>query len=195
MNAKLTELFGGKGRSELLRLLFLSPTRVFSTRELATQAHIDVGNATRWLNRWSNLGILRKSIEGRNVLYQVADDPMLKGLTEVFMFGDSLFTDLQAVLPATVTTAAVFGSVARGKEHAASDVDVLVLGPGLSSLKINAALRPVGRAHHREIHATVYTEDEFQQMIRNGNDFAQNVLAQKAIILKGALPHAAPQTQ
>jgi predicted nucleotidyltransferase len=84
----------------------------------------------------------------------------------------------------------VFGSVARGEERATSDIDVLVLGDELSALKVNARLRPVGRKHSREIHASVFSRTEFEQMLVDGNDFARNVVNQKVIPLKGVFAYA-----
>ncbi|MBP0619097.1 nucleotidyltransferase domain-containing protein [Cupriavidus consociatus] len=85
--------------------------------------------------------------------------------------------------------AAIFGSVARGEEKAESDLDVLVLGEELSSIRINALLKAVGRKHGRDIHASVFSRSEFEEMLAGGNSFAVGVMQQPMILLKGELAH------
>src|SRR3954469_3347893 len=53
----------------------------------------------------------------------------------------------------------VYGSVASAKEHAASDIDLMVIGDvGLAEL--TPALRKVERSLGRELNATTYSVDE-----------------------------------
>ena len=77
-------------------------------------------------------------------------------------------TDIASALPDEAEIAVVFGSVARGEEKATSDIDVLVLGDELSELRVNARLRPVGRKHSREIHALVFSRNEFSTRHQGG---------------------------
>ena len=71
------------------------------------------------------------------------------------------------------------------------DPDVLVLGERLSSLKINARLKPVGRKHRREIHATVASRREFEQKLADGEGFARNVVTHPVIPIKGVFDYVA----
>ena len=61
--ALLSELFGGLSRYKALRCLYEQPARAFGTRELATLAGIDAGNASRWLRRWSEVGLVEGRLE------------------------------------------------------------------------------------------------------------------------------------
>ncbi len=186
-NARLTELFGGKDRFELLRILYLNPTRRFTNQELAQRANADAGNLHRLLTRWTKLGLVLKHVEGRNVLYQASADPLLEGLTYIVLRSDALFKDIQTALPDTVETAVIFGSTARGDERSGSDIDVLALGNNLSEIKVNAALKPVSRKHHRDIHVSVFSKEEFDELIRRRDGFVTSILQQRLIPLKGEL--------
>ncbi len=190
-NAKLIELLGGKDRLALLRALFLNPSRHFTNQQLAADTGVFPGNAHKLLARWVALGLVEKAVQGRNITYRAADDPALDGLRDLLLRNDVLLADIRAALPATVETAVVFGSVARGEEKAGSDIDVLALGPELSEIKVNAALRPVGRKHRREISVSCFSPDEFARLLAAGDGFARSVVNQPTIPLKGALRLAA----
>ena len=183
--ARLSELFGGKRRFELLRALYFNPERRFTTQDLVEMTGGDSGNLSRWLNRWARLGLVRKHVSGRNVEFQAAADPLLAGLTDIVRRNDEIMHDVANALPKEAETAVVFGSVARGEEEATSDLDLLVLGEDLSEIRVNARLKPVGRKHRREINASVFSRKEFEQLLRQGNGFALGIVNQKVVPLKG----------
>ncbi len=189
-NALLSELFGGAHRLALLQVLYINPTREFTATEAATLAKVDPGNTLRWLKKWADVGLVERTQVGRNISYHASNDPLLAGLTDILRRNDEVVTDIASALPDEAEIAVVFGSVARGEEKATSDIDVLVLGDELSELRVNALLRPVGRKHSREIHASVFSRKEFEQMLADGNDFARNVVSQKVIPLKGVFAYA-----
>ena len=186
-NARLAELFGGRDRFRLLQALYAAPANQYTNTELATACEVDAGNANRVLRKWAEVGLVQRHVNGRNVTYQAANDPLLAGLHTVMLQADSVLNDILAAMSEDAVTVAIFGSSARAEEHANSDVDVLVLGEELSSIRVNAALKPVGRKHHREIRATVLSPKEFSELAQSGDSFAQSVLANPVVVLKGTL--------
>ena len=81
-----------------------------------------------------------------------------------------------------VKYAALFGSYARGEEHAESDIDVLVVGPD-NSIEVQAALAPVARKHGREINAAVFSDKAFARMARAADLFFEEIAAGRRIDL------------
>lgn len=63
----------------------------------------------------------------------------------------------------------------------------------LSTIRINALLKAVGRKHGREIHVSVFSRPEFEQMLADGNSFAIGITQQPTIALKGDLPHCSTE--
>jgi predicted nucleotidyltransferase len=187
--ALLSELFGGRHRFELLRQLYLNPSRAFTVRELAQRAETDPGNTSRWLNRWATAGVVSRIEDGRNLFFKASANPLLAGLSEIMKRSDDMLNDIREALPPEAEVAVVFGSVARGEENAESDIDVLVLGEGLSDIRLNVLFKPISRQHHRVIHATSFSRQEFAQLLQERNSFALSVVSQKTIALKGELPH------
>jgi predicted nucleotidyltransferase len=60
-----------------------------------------------------------------------------------------------------ITWTAIYGSIARGQEHAQSDIDLLIVGPA-SMQELLPALRRVERQFGREVNVTRYSEDELR---------------------------------
>jgi predicted nucleotidyltransferase len=189
-NAMLSELFGGAQRFALLRILYRNPAHSYTTIELARMAGADRGNVSRWLRKWTEVGLTKRIEHGRDITYQAGDDPLLTGLTDIARRSDEILDDIASALPDEAEAIVVFGSVARGEESAKSDVDVLVLGNKLSSLKINARLKPVGRKHHREIHATVTSRREFEAKLAEGEGFARNIVSRPFVLIRGIFNYA-----
>ncbi len=192
-NALMNELFGGEKRFALLRALYLSPGKPYAPTALARLAGTDSGNVTRWLKRWADVGLVIRTQDGRNVLYRSSDSPLLAGLTDIVRRSEAWLDEVRAALPPEVEVAVVFGSVARGEARALSDLDVLVLGEELSTIRINALLKAVGRKYGRDIHASVFSRSEFEQMLADGNSFALGVMRQPTIALKGEFAHGSTQ--
>lgn len=189
-NAMLSELFGGAQRFSLLQALYRDPARSYTTGELARMAGADRGNVSRWLRKWAEVGLANRVMHGRHITYQAGNDPLLAGLTDMARRSDEILNDIANALPEQAETAVIFGSVARGEESVQSDVDVLVLGDHLSSLKVNARLKPIGRKHHRVIHATVASRGEFEARLADGDGFARNVVSHPVIAVKGVFDYA-----
>jgi predicted nucleotidyltransferase len=148
-------------------------------------ANTDPGNTSRWLNRWAAAGLVSRHEEGRNLFFKASTNPLLAGLSQMMRRSDDMFSDIREALPPEAEVAVVFGSVARGEESAESDIDVLVLGEGLSDIRLNVLFKPVSRAHHRIIHATSFSRSEFAKLLEQGNSFAVSVVTQETIPLKG----------
>ena len=189
--ALLVEVFGGVERLRALRALYAEPGRGFGQRELATEAGIDPGSVARLLKRWTAAGIVTRRQQDGLPRYYASIDPALAPLVTLMQQDSVMVKTLREALQGVkgVEVALVFGSVARGAEGAASDLDILVLGSA-SELKLNAALRPAGRALGRAVHATACTIESFKNQLRGGESFALGIVQGPRIALIGELDAA-----
>lgn len=188
--ALMEELFGGAGRYKVLRCLF-EYDRPFGTRELASTAGVDPGNASRWLRRWTEIGLLeRRILRGRMTVYQATGDPDLAPL-KLLLRQDSetvrILRETLETIDEDVDAAVIFGSFARGETHSGSDIDVLLLAPNLSRLVAQAHFKPAGRKLGRHVDVHVYTRQGWREAIGSGNAFARDVLARPVLALRGVL--------
>ena len=187
----LVEVFGSLGRLRALRALFAEPARGFGQRELAAEAGLDPGGVARLLKRWTSAGLVTRRQQDGLPRYYASTDPDLAPLVTLMQQDSALVRTLREALSgrAGVDVALIFGSVAGGAAGAASDLDLLVLGKA-SQLKLNAALKPVGRRLGRAVHATASTIDSFKNQLRGGESFALGVVQGPRIPLIGDLDAA-----
>jgi predicted nucleotidyltransferase len=187
----LVEVFGSLGRLRALRALFAEPGRGFGQRELAAEAGLDPGGVARMLKRWTAVGLVTRRQQDGLPRYYASTDPALAPLVTLMQQDSALVRTLREALAGVkgVEVALIFGSVARGAAGAASDVDLLALGSA-SELKLNAALKPAGRALGRAVHATACTIDSFNNQLRGGESFALGIVQGPRIALIGELDAA-----
>lgn len=186
----MNELVGGAARYRALRCLYEQSEREFGVRELAAAAEIDPGNASRWLRRWADVGLVEKTSVRGQALFRASTDPGLASLKTLVVQDSALVRLLRerlATLSGNVEAAALFGSAARGHLHAESDIDVLVLTPDVSRLQAQAHFKPAGRALKRAVNVLVYTPEDWRQARDDRNPFVLEILGHPTIELKGSL--------
>ncbi|WP_377371640.1 nucleotidyltransferase domain-containing protein [Ramlibacter ginsenosidimutans] len=188
MNAALmSELFGGAGRYKALRCLYEEPARAFGTRELAAAAGIDPANASRWLRRWSEVGLVERRLERGAPVFQASRDPGLAALAQLLQ-QDTRTRELLAgevdKLGDKVEAAAIFGSAAKGTSDAGSDVDLLLL-TDLPQLKAQALFKAPGRALGRPVNVLAYSPSAWREAVRKGDAFVREILDSPMVPVKG----------
>ncbi|WP_257294140.1 nucleotidyltransferase domain-containing protein [Endozoicomonas sp. YOMI1] len=77
----------------------------------------------------------------------------------------------------------VYGSVAKGMEHASSDIDVLLVGEGLSYCEILERLEPAEKQLGRVINPTIFSPDEFRQRKESQQSFVTRLMDQPKLWL------------
>jgi len=188
----LSELFGGVERYKALQCLFAHPARDFGARDLAGEAGIDPGNASRWLRRWADAGLLERKEVLKRPRYSASGDPALAHLQRFFQQGSELAQVLGAQvaeLGDRVEAAAIFGSTAQGTEGADSDIDLLLL-TRMPRVEAQALFKPAGRQLKRPVNVLTYEPRRWREAVDSGNPFAREILGGALIPLKGDL-HAA----
>jgi predicted nucleotidyltransferase len=104
--------------------------------------------------------------------------------------GDELEAVLAAVTSALVRDLAperivLFGSFARGDQNRASDLDLVVIAPTALPFcdRIGSALESAGTASRRlPVEPLVYTPEEWEHMVAEGNSFAALVLREGRVL-------------
>lgn len=147
----LDDLLGTRTAVRVLRALARFPRREATGRQLAAEALVDPSNANAALRRLQDHGLVEVRGAGRARLWKLAERNVLAvPLLELFgmerrlldLVRDALARHLAAV--PGIRRATVFGSVARGDERPASDVDVLVVvGDGVDKDDVGRRLAPV----------------------------------------------------
>lgn len=191
------ELLFGRGRRELLALLFTREDQSFYLRELARLTGSSAGTAQRELRAMEGVGLVRSQRRGRQVFYQANRlSPVfgaLRALLEQTMGAPDIVRAALAVLADRVSYAGVYGSLAEGTLKPSSDIDVLVIGE-VEFSEVTDVLSPTEKRLGRPVNPIVYSAIEFKRGLADRRHFLTTILGRPLIDLIGELPRSGRKT-
>jgi predicted nucleotidyltransferase len=157
-------------------------------RELVRYTGGAVGAVQRELEQLTAAGLVRREVRGKQVYFQAnqhaAIFPELRGL---FAKTSGLVDILrEALMPLAdrIRVAFVFGSAPRGELHAASDVDLMVVGD-TSFGDVITVIQGAEKRLGRDLNPTVYSVDEFRAKAEAKHHFLTTVLAEPKMFVLG----------
>ena len=134
------------------------------------------------------MGLVVRRVQGNQVLYQAnSQSPIfleIKSLIAKSVGTHDAIRSALVSLGSEIQIAFVYGSVARQKEQANSDVDLMVLGNAPFS-EVVSALGPAQRMLAREINPTVFPVSEFRSKLAAGSHFLRSVMKEKKFFVLG----------
>lgn len=184
----LASLIFSEYRRRVLGLLLLHPDMSYHVRELARLTGTSAGTLHKELSKLTEGGVLRRQAVGNQVRYSANQDcPIFEELANILRKTSGLVDVLASALSgfeSQVDLAFVFGSLARGEQNSASDVDVMVVG-SLGFAEVVQALHPAQAILQREINPVVYSLNEFRRRIGSQDSFIKEVLSNPLLFLVG----------
>lgn len=175
-------------RRQVLALLLLRSDEQFHVRELERLTGISAGSLHRELKAMAQAGLLIRKRLGNQVLYQADRScSIFEELASIFRKTIGLATLLKdALVPiaSKIRVAFVFGSVAAGKQHARSDLDICVLGE-VELLDVVKALGSVQESLQREINPVVMSAARFIEQLSHHDRFAERIRDEPKIFVIG----------
>jgi predicted nucleotidyltransferase len=175
---------------QLLSWLFGHPERSFHLRELSRLAGLGSASLQRELRKLLAAGLLRVEQVGNQRRYTAnPDSPVfeeLKSLVRKTLGVAPMVAEALAPLAGQIRTAYIYGSIAKGTEHAESDVDVMIVAEGLALTAVLDCLMPIEPHLRRKLTPTVYTPAAYARRRAEPDSFINRVLAQPTLPLLGA---------
>lgn len=185
----LAETLFSDYRRRVLALLLLRPDEHFHVREISRLTSVPAGSLHRELKLLADAGLLARHAQGNQVRYQADRDcPIFNELAGIFRKTSGLADVLRAALlplADTVKAAFVFGSVAKGAERAASDVDLCVVGSA-SFTEVVMAMADMRQQLGRDINPVVMTFEQFHTKLKTGEQFVTRIMSEPKLFLIGA---------
>jgi predicted nucleotidyltransferase len=175
-------------RRTVLGILYGDPERPYYLREIIGLAGLGSGQIQRELARLSEAGILRRFEQGRHVYFQA--DPQcpiyeeLRSLVTKSVGAGAVVAAALGDLEDRIRLAVIFGSVARGEDRSESDLDLLVVGD-ISFSELVEALSEAESTLRREIHPSLFSEDEFRNRLASKDHFLDSVLREEKVFVIG----------
>ncbi|MFP5226283.1 MAG: nucleotidyltransferase domain-containing protein [Acidobacteriota bacterium] len=182
------DLLFGQTKGRILALLYGAPEQTFFIRQIARQIDGSVGTVQRELGLLADIGLILRSEIGNQVFYRANQEhPDFPELRALVAKTSGVFQMLRAALAPIsdkIRMAFVYGSVARGEEKAASDIDLMVIG-SVSLDDVLDAVAPAEKQLGRPVNPTIYTFDDLKKRLRSGNHFLQSLKESKKVFLIG----------
>ncbi len=187
--ASLADVLFTSTQQRVLALLFGQPSRSFFASELIQLAGSGSGAVQRELKRLGDSGLVTVTRIGKQKHYQAnPTSPVFEELRSLVIKTVAMVDPLRHALEPLakqISLALVYGSVAKGSDTAASDIDLLVVADDLTLESLYAALAPVEPTLGRKINPTLYTPQEFAERKAARNAFVTRVLTGDHLALIG----------
>ncbi len=182
----LEKLLSSRARAEVFRLLFDEPAELYM-RDMERKTGLAIGSIQKVLKELNSLELVVSRQDGNRLYYSANHQHLLypdihsivvKTVGSVGILSKSLADD-------AVKCAFIFGSVARHKERAQSDIDLFVIGD-MGLRRLTELLSPAKGQIAREINPHIMTKAEFIKRRRAKNHFVIRVLEGDKIFIKGS---------
>jgi DNA-binding transcriptional ArsR family regulator len=175
-------------RQAILATALMDPAREWYLSDLARHLGVRPSSLQRELASLAEGGILRRRVDGNRTYYRAeTNSPIFGDLRELMLKTAGLRERLAEVLAPfqdRIQVAFVYGSVARRDAHAASDIDLMIVGRiGLSELA--QALREAEGALLRPVNPSIYTAEEFARKLAEGHHFLAGVMQGEKVFILG----------
>lgn len=169
--------------------LFGQPDRSYHLSELRRLTGLGSASIQRELNRLATAGLVLSARTGNQRRFQAnRSSPVfaeLAALTRKTLGAEPALREAVLSLGGRLKAAWIYGSIAKGTDTAASDIDVMLVGEKMPMADVLACLIPVEAQLGRKINPTCYTPGEFARRRADPNSFVSKVLAQPTLRLSG----------
>ncbi len=186
----LADALFAKVQQRVLAVLFGNPRRSFYANEVIGLARSGTGAVQRELARLEASGLVTVTRVGKQKHYQAnAGSPLFEELRALVLKTVGLADVLRAVLAPvsrSIRAAFVYGSIAKGQDTAASDIDLMVISDSLTYPDLFAVLEAASAQLGRKVAPTIYSPKELSRRVKQDNAFVTRVLAQPKLWLIGS---------
>jgi predicted nucleotidyltransferase len=175
-------------RSGVLSATLLQPDHWWFMTEMARYLETTPSSLQRELESLVAAGLLLRRQDGRRTYFKAnTDSPLFHDLHSLMDKTAGLLPALKVALEDfgdRIELALVYGSIARGEGHSASDVDLMIVGT-LKHIDLLPVLRKLEDRFRREVNVTLFSPEEFRRKLASEDHFLHSVLMGKTIPLKG----------
>ena len=181
----------GPNQYSILAILGENPRREYHLHELGRLIGKKPGLFQRGINSLEKEGLIISRKQRNLRLFRINENHPLRNemmaLVRKICGIEALLRNAVMNIPG-IRIALIYGSYARNKMRADSDVDLLIVtdDPKAEDILVEA-LDGIEKALQREVNYRIYDMEDFGRKRRSGDPFLQEVLSGEQISLKGSL--------
>jgi predicted nucleotidyltransferase len=173
----------------VLGLFLGAPSRTYQVREVIKLVGSGRGAVQRELKKLTAAGILIASTTGARKVYQAnLQSPIHGELSGIILKTVGLLEPLRKALKKfapTIDVAFVYGSVAKGKDTAKSDIDLMIIGDDISYSEIFGALQKAEKTLARPINPNLMSPAEWKAKSAHKSSFIIKISQQPKLFIFG----------
>ncbi|MHB1326066.1 MAG: nucleotidyltransferase domain-containing protein [Thermoleophilia bacterium] len=183
----LSTLITSKTRVEIIAWFVSHPGERFYYSQLLKILRASAQSVQNELKRLEKAGLLTSQKEGNIRFYWVNKDFILYPEIKSIIFktvgvGEELRKSLAKI--GEVKSAFIYGSVAKNREDACSDIDVMIIGNVSEDAVLKAILKAEERLG-REVNYSIFDPEEWKQQLSAKKAFVSSVANDQKIFLIG----------
>ncbi len=188
MAKQFMDLLFSSYRRQVLGLLLLRPGDSLYVRQIARLTGVPAGSLHRELASLESVGLLLREPFGNQVRYRAnRANPIYAELAEIFRKTSGLVDLLRealAPMAERISTAFVFGSIARDEAAANSDVDVCIVGD-VTLVEVVGAIASLHERLGRVVNPVVMSPAEFRKHRKSGDRFVRSLMKEPKLFAIG----------
>ena len=183
----IARLFKSKARTAIFQLYFANTESSYYLRELERIFDVPVSILRKELMRLRAEGVFLSEKKGNLLYYRLNTSfPLfeeLKSIVRKTIGVEGLLRDAVTAIDG-VDTAFMYGSFAKGKEKALSDVDLCIVGH-IDEDQLIDKINTIEKSINREINYTLFSPEELEKRISDKDGFILDLIDGIKIMLKG----------
>ncbi|MBI5701397.1 nucleotidyltransferase domain-containing protein [Candidatus Saganbacteria bacterium] len=169
--------FKSKILVKILNYYFLNPEAELYINELAKKLELDPKNVDRKLKELEREGLFTSEFRGKERFFSInIEYPLLEQYRQIFIKTHGLVQRLKEITRDIygINEMYIFGSYAKNKMEASSDVDILAIGKH-STLELQKKINILQKEFGREFNVVNMSEDELKK--KKMSQFVKNIFS------------------
>jgi predicted nucleotidyltransferase len=176
-------------QSRVLGIIFGQPDQEFQLTEIISKAGSGRGAVQRELEKLTDVGIVATAAYGNRKLYHAnRKSPVFNELHQLVLKTVGIVDPLREALTPyrqSIKSAFVYGSIAKGKDTAKSDIDVMIVAEGLAYSDVFAALQQAEKHLARPVNPNLMTANDWGRKVKAKSAFVTKILSQPKLFVFG----------
>lgn len=176
----LAELFTSNARAEVMRILFDGEAKEHYLREIEKNTDIQISSLQKEVRHLISIDLIKARKDGNRIYYKAnVEHPIYTDLVSIVEKTVGVISLLKKSLAdSKIECAFLFGSMAKNKEKATSDIDLIVIGE-IGMRTLTKLLSGLQEKLGREINPHIFTKDEFKKRNKSKEHFITSVLKEE----------------
>ena len=187
--SNLSSALFSRVQSRVLGILFGQPDHEFQLSEIISRADSGRGAVQRELEKLTAAGIVALATHGTRKLYHAnRESPIFNDLHQLIVKTVGVvgpIRDALAIYRPSITSAFIFGSVAKGTDTARSDFDVMIIGDDLAYSEVYAALQKAENVLARPVNPNLMGKSDWIRKLKDKSPFITKILSQPKLFVFG----------